>query len=169
MWASASRSSVASTAVSVVPIPASAAVARDHVADRGVGVVRSASRSATSGSSIGVGVQRLRAVIVEPARDLAGGGAADAVGDREQAGTGVQRVLVFLALHADVAAAAEAPAAGSRASSSTLRPILIRLPTGTTTGSVTFVSPTNVPLVEPTSSTSQSWPRGTSRAWLFET
>ena len=156
--ASASWSSVASSAVSVVPMPARAPwLATVSRIEASALLGRGLQRVSRVGDRLGV--ERHQRGDRQPARDLAAGRAADPVGDCEPAAArrtsspGCPGACMPTSLRA-----ADAQPRTHARSSSTLRPIRIRPPTGTTTGAVTLASSMKVPLVDPTSSTSQSLP-----------
>ena len=90
---------------------------------------------------------------------LAGGVAAHAVGQRQQPGTGVHRVLVVGAHQAAVAARCVSQNECHGRNSITVLPIRTGVPIGTRTAVVTFALSRYVPLVDPRSSTYHSEPR----------
>ena len=92
-------------------------------------------------------------------RDLTGRVAAHAVGQRQQAGTGVHGVFVVGADQAAVAAGGVAEDEGHGRNSITVLPTRTGVPIGTRTAVVTFARSRYVPLVDPRSSTYHSAPR----------
>ncbi len=99
---------------------------------------------------------------------LTGGVTTHAVGQRQQAGTGVHRVFVVGADQAAVASGGVAQDEGHGRSSITVLPMCTGVPIGTRTAVVTFALSRYVPLVDPRSSTYQSGPRWDSRACRVE-
>src|SRR5690606_13080041 len=93
---------------------------------------------------------------------------AHAVRDGEQAWSGVHRVLVVRTDQASVTAGRVAKNKGHGRSSITVLPIRMGTPSGTRSGAVTLARSRYVPLVEPKSSTYQSFPRSDKRACRVE-
>ncbi|CAM3805435.1 hypothetical protein MYFR107205_27470 [Mycolicibacterium frederiksbergense] len=95
---------------------------------------------------------------------LTGGVPAHAVGQSQQPGTGVHRVLVVGAHQTAVAACCISEHQCHGRNSITVLPIRTGVPIGTLTAVVTFALSRYVPLVDPRSSTYHSDPRGDSLA-----
>src|SRR5262245_62152092 len=91
-----------------------------------------------------------------------------AVGEGQQPGAGVDRILVVGPDQAAVTARRVAKGEGHGRSSITVLPIRTGVPIGTLTAVVTFALSRYVPLVDPRSSTYHSEPRGDSRACRVE-
>src|SRR5699024_10223963 len=96
--------------------------------------------------------------------DLAGGVPAHPVGQGEQPGTGVDRVLVVAADQSAVRARRIAQDQTHERNSITVLPMRTGVPSGTGTAVVTSSRSRYVPLVDPRSSMYHSDPRGVSRA-----
>ncbi len=138
MWHSATLPSDQSMAVSVVPIPPMDGSATDHVVQDLVGVGHRVDRAICKLARGHVVVEVGQRGDGHGAGHLAGGVAAHAVGDGEQARSGVGRVLVSLTEEAYVRADCIAEFECHLRSSRTVLPMRIGTPGGTGVGWVTF-------------------------------